>query len=112
MKADREDGMATKKTGLMFKFLLGHLQESENVYSGSSARRLISVKRNFVSEERPLGRSDVIYVFLVLPHDVDRNFRKAGLFGRCLVARGPNQERSTAMGLATERYEEEKRLFF
>ncbi|MFH1940708.1 MAG: hypothetical protein ABIL68_01290, partial [bacterium] len=59
-----------------------------------------------------LGHSDVTYVFLAMPHGEDRKYRKAELFGRCLVARGLHQERSTVIGLATERYEEGKGYSF
>jgi hypothetical protein len=47
-----------------------------------------------------------------MPHGEDRGYRKAELFGRCLVARGLNQERKIVIGLATERYEEGKGFSF
>ncbi len=65
-----------------------------------------------VRSRMALGSSDVTYVFLAMPHGEDREYRKAELFGRCLVARGLHQERSTVIGLATERYEEGKGYSF
>jgi hypothetical protein len=59
-----------------------------------------------------LGSSDVTYVFLAIPHGQDRKYREAELFFRCVVARGLHQERSTVVGLATERYEEGKGYSF
>jgi hypothetical protein len=56
--------------------------------------------------------SGVIYVFLAIPHGQDRKYREAELFFRCLVARGLHQERTTIVGLATERYEEGKGYSF
>ena len=65
-----------------------------------------------VRSRMALGNSDVTYVFLAVPHDEDRNFRKAELFSRCLVARGLHQDRSTVIGLTTERYENGKGYSF
>ena len=59
-----------------------------------------------------LVNSNVTYVFLAMPHGKDREYRKAELGGRCLVARGLNKDRSTVVGLATERYEEGKGFSF
>lgn len=59
-----------------------------------------------------LGRSDVTYVFLVMPHGEERKYRVAELGGRCFVARGIHQDRSTVIGLATERYEQGKGFSF
>jgi hypothetical protein len=39
-----------------------------------------------------LGRSDVTYVFLVMPHGEDRKRRVAELGGRCFVARGIHKD--------------------
>jgi hypothetical protein len=65
-----------------------------------------------VRSRMALGNSDVTYVFLAIPHGEDRKYRKAELLGRCLVARGLHQERSTVIGLATERYEDGKGYSF
>jgi len=69
-------------------------------------------RENKVRSRMALGNSDVTYVFLATPQGVDRNYRKAELFGRCLVARGFHQDRSKVIGLATERYEEGKGYSF
>lgn len=61
-----------------------------------------------VRSRMALGTSNTTYVFLCIPHGVDRTYRKAELGGRCLVARGLNKDRDTVIGLATERYEEGK----
>lgn len=65
-----------------------------------------------VRSRMALGNSAVTYVFLAIPHDEDRKYRKAELLGRCIVARGLHQERSTVVGLATERYEDGKGYSF
>ncbi len=65
-----------------------------------------------VRSRMALGYSGVIYVFLAMPHGEDRKYRIAELSGRCLVARGLHKERSTVVGLATERYEEGKGFSF
>lgn len=65
-----------------------------------------------VKSRMALGNSDVTYVFLAMPHGEDREYRKAELGGRCLVARGLNKDRNTVIGLATERYEEGKGFSF
>jgi len=69
-------------------------------------------RENKLRSRMALGNSDVTYVFLAMPHGEDRGYRKAELFGRCLVARGLNQERKIVIGLATERYEEGKGFSF
>ena len=51
------------------------------------------------------GLSEVIYVFLAVPHGVDRAYRMAELANRCFVARGLHQQFRTVVGIATERYE-------
>lgn len=65
-----------------------------------------------VRSRTALGYSNVTYVFLVMPHGEDREYRKAELWGRCLVARGLNKDRNTVIGLAIERYEEGKGFSF
>ncbi len=65
-----------------------------------------------VRSRMALGNSDVTYVFLAMPHGEDRDYRKAELGGRCLVARGLNKDRNTVIGLATERYEGGKGFSF
>lgn len=52
-----------------------------------------------------LGMSNVTYVFLAMRYGEDRKFRVAELGGRCYVARGLHQDRTTVIGLATEQYE-------
>ncbi len=47
--------------------------------------------------------SGIVYVFLAMPHGVDRKFRVAELSNRCFVARGLQTE-ATVVGLATEQY--------
>jgi hypothetical protein len=69
-------------------------------------------RRKKVRARMALGASNVTCVFFATPQDEDRGYRKAELFGRCLVARGLHQERSTVIGLATERYEEGKGFSF
>jgi len=59
-----------------------------------------------------IGYSDMIYVFLAIPDEEDRSYRKAELTARCLIARGLNKDRHTVIGLATERYEEGKGYSF
>lgn len=65
-----------------------------------------------VRSRMALGNSNTTYVFLGMPHGESREFRKAELGRRCLVARGLNKERHTVIGLATERYEEGKGFSF
>jgi hypothetical protein len=65
-----------------------------------------------VRSRMALGNSNVTYVFLAMPHGEDREYRKAELAGRCLVARGLNKARNTVIGVATERYEEGKGFSF
>lgn len=65
-----------------------------------------------VRSRMALGNSNVTYVFLAMPHGEDREYRRAELGGRCLVARGLNKARNTVVGLATERYEEGKGFSF
>jgi len=65
-----------------------------------------------VRSRMALGNSNTTYVFLAMPHGEDREYRKAELGGRCLVARGLNKDRNTVIGLATERYEEGKGFSF
>lgn len=48
--------------------------------------------------------SGVVYVFLALPHDEDRQFRVAELGCRCFIARGLHRESTTVIGMATERH--------
>jgi hypothetical protein len=54
-----------------------------------------------VRSRMALGNSNTTYVFLGMPHGEDRAYRKAELGGRCLVARGLNEDRDTVIGLAT-----------
>ena len=49
--------------------------------------------------------SDVTYVFLVVPHEVDRHLRQVELQNRCYIARGLNPEKRTVVGIATEQPE-------
>jgi len=65
-----------------------------------------------VRSRMALGDSNTTYVFLCMPHGEDREYRKAELSGRCLVARGLIKDRNTVIGLATERYEEGKGFSF
>jgi hypothetical protein len=65
-----------------------------------------------VRSRMALGNSNTTYVFLCMPHGEDREYRKAELGGRCLVARGLIKDRNTVIGLATERYEEGKGFSF
>ena len=65
-----------------------------------------------VRSRMALGDSNTTYVFLCTPHGEDREYRKAELGGRCLVARGLIKDRNTVIGLATERYEEGKGFSF
>ncbi len=48
--------------------------------------------------------SGVVYVFLALPHGIDRKERALELQLRCFVARGLNKDSTTAVGIATEIY--------
>ena len=59
------------------------------------------------STEHPLARmmktpSGVVYVFLAHPRDSERSHRQRELLLRCVVARGLNQDSTTAVGIATE----------
>lgn len=58
------------------------------------------------------GLPGVTYVFLILPHGTDREFRVSVLAGRCFVARGLNPKCDTVIGLATECYERGKGFSF
>ncbi len=49
--------------------------------------------------------SSIVYVFLAAPHTHDRTERFAELGGRCFVARGLHQDKTTVVGIATEPYE-------
>lgn len=49
--------------------------------------------------------SGVVYVFLAASRTLDREHRRAELAARCWVARGLNSDSTTAIGIATERYE-------
>jgi hypothetical protein len=49
--------------------------------------------------------SGVVYVFLALPRDSDRQLRMMDLANRCFVARGLQPESKTVIGIATEQYE-------
>ncbi|HLJ18340.1 MAG TPA: hypothetical protein VKV15_27870 [Bryobacteraceae bacterium] len=51
------------------------------------------------------AHSEIVYVFLALPHTEDRQFRVAELGTRCFVARGLHPGCKTVIGLATEQYE-------
>ena len=65
-----------------------------------------------VRSRMALGDSNVTYVFLCRPHGTDRDYRKAELGNRCIVARGLNIDRDTVIGLATESYEDGKGFSF
>jgi len=52
--------------------------------------------------------SNIVYVYLVLPHSVDRNDRVKELYLRCFVAHGLYQIFKTVVGIATERYQQGK----
>jgi hypothetical protein len=58
------------------------------------------------------GLPGITYVFLILPHGTDREFRVGVLGGRCFVARGLNPKCDTVIGLATECYERGKGFSF
>lgn len=49
--------------------------------------------------------SNIVYVFLAPPKSTDRKSRGRELKLRCLIARGMNQECTTVIGIATERYD-------
>ena len=51
------------------------------------------------------SHSDVTYVFLTAPHEVDRHFRQAELQNRCYIARGLNPNKHAVIGIATEQPE-------
>lgn len=48
--------------------------------------------------------SGVFYVFLAIPHTIERKYRIAELGTRCFVAKGLNQDFDTVIGIATEQY--------
>lgn len=58
-----------------------------------------------VRSRMAVSPSDIVYVFLAIPHGQDRRFRVAELGNRCLVARGLHQKHPTVIEIATERYE-------
>ena len=47
--------------------------------------------------------SGIVYVFLALKRDEDRQFRLAELAARCTVARARHQDARTVIGIASER---------
>jgi hypothetical protein len=57
-----------------------------------------------VRSRMAVSPSDIVYVFLAIPHGQDRRFRVAELGNRCFIARGLHQKYPTVIGIATERY--------
>lgn len=112
--------------------LRGHIEFGPNLSESEIALRIMAREDRFnrrmlgkafdefyglarqkkVRSRMVLGRSDVTYVFLVMPHGEERKYRVAELGGRCFVARGTHQDRHTVIGLATERYETGKGFSF
>jgi len=48
--------------------------------------------------------SGMLYVFLAIPHIIERKYRIAQLGARCFIARGLNHQIKTVIGIATEQY--------
>ena len=46
--------------------------------------------------------SGVTYIFLMMPKDVDRDFRQASLANRCFIARGLNPENRRVVGIGID----------
>lgn len=79
------------------------------------SRRILGKSfREFIDESQTVrsrmvrSPSGVVYVFLAMPHDTRRDYRVAELGTRCFVARGLNQDATTVVGIATEKYEKGK----
>ncbi|KPA09945.1 hypothetical protein MHK_009852 [Candidatus Magnetomorum sp. HK-1] len=70
------------------------------------------VRERKIQARMAASYSNTIYVFLGMDHDVPRDYRKAVLAGRCLVARGIYKNCKTVIGIATERYEDGKGYSF
>jgi hypothetical protein len=58
--------------------------------------------KNILRARMTPGPSGVLYVFLAIPHTIERKYRIAELGTRCFVARGLNQDIDTIIGIATE----------
>jgi hypothetical protein len=60
--------------------------------------------QNKIRARMLLSPAGVVYVFLAIPHTIERRYRLAELGTRCFVARGLNQQMKTVIGIATEQY--------
>lgn len=60
--------------------------------------------QNKVRARMESSPSEVLYIFLAIPHTVERRYRLAELGTRCFIARGLNQNIKTVIGIATEQY--------
>ncbi len=58
--------------------------------------------KNILRARMTPGPSGILYVFLAIPHTIERKYRIAELGTRCFVARGLNQDFDTIIGIATE----------
>lgn len=75
---------------------------------GKERMELSSRDKTPVRSRMRASPSGILYVFLACKRGTERKNRIAELQVRCFVARGLNPESKTVIGLATERYEEEK----
>lgn len=89
----------------------------ENRFSRRVLRKAFLEFMHLASQKKVRSRmvksfNQIVYVFLAIPKDEDRQFRVAELGNRCFIARGLNMDCETVIGLATERYDGSKGFSF
>ena len=75
---------------------------SRRLLGKSFAEFIALSSKNILRARMVPGPSGILYVFLAIPHTIERKYRIAELGTRCFVARGLNQDFNTVIGIATE----------
>jgi len=75
---------------------------NRRILGKSFAEFTVLSSKNILRARMFPGPSGILYVFLAIPHTIDRKYRVAELGTRCFVARGLNQDFNKVIGIATE----------
>jgi len=78
---------------------------SRRILGKSFAEFILLSSENKLRSRMLRSPSGVMYVLLALPHNIDREYRRAELGSRCFITRGLNLDCKTVIGIATEKSE-------